>query len=82
MGPDTVDTMTPQTLAAFRDHGRVNPRAVMEGLSEAQAVLARLAEAGIRIDDVTDRVLEAGIQSFVDSYRQLLAAIERRLRAP
>src|SRR5207302_10826297 len=45
VGPDTVDTMPPQTLAAFRDHGRVNPRAVMEGLTEAEAVLARLAEA-------------------------------------
>ena len=54
----------------------------MEGLTEAEAVLARLAEVGIGIDDVTGRVLEAGIQSFVDSYRQLLAAIERRLRAP
>ncbi len=82
VGPDTVDTMTPQTLAAFRDHGRVTPRAVMEGLSEAEAVPARLAEVGIGIDDVTGRVLEAGIQSFVDSYRQLLQAIERRLRTP
>ena len=81
VGPDTVDTMTPQTIAAFRDHGRVNPRAVVEGVDDAQAALARLAGVGIRIDDVTQRVLEAGVQSFVDSYNQLLQAIARRLGA-
>ena len=81
VGPDTVDTMTPQTIDAFRDHGRVNPRAVMEGLEEADAVIARLARLGISIDDVTQRVLDAGVKSFSDSYHQLLGAIERRLKA-
>jgi len=71
----------PQTLAAFRDHGRVNPRALLEGLDEADAAVRQLAEAGISIDDVTQRVLDAGVKSFADSYNQLLAAIERRLRA-
>jgi transaldolase len=81
VGPDTVNTLPPQTLAAFRDHGKVNPRAVMEGLEEADAVIARLAEAGISIDDVTQTVLDAGVKSFSDSYHQLLSAIERRLKA-
>jgi len=81
VGPDTVDTIPPQTLAAFRDHGRVNPRALLEELDEADAVFRQLAEVGISIDDVTQRVLDAGVKSFADSYNQLLAAIERRLRA-
>ena len=81
IGPDTVDTMTPQTIAAFRDHGRVNPRAVMEGLDEAEALFPRLAQVGIAIDDVTQRVLDAGVKAFADSYTLLLASIERRLRA-
>jgi transaldolase len=81
VGPDTVDTIPPQTLAAFRDHGRVNPRAVMEGLDEADATFTQLAQTEISIDDVTQRVLDAGVKSFADSYNQLLAAIERRLRA-
>jgi transaldolase len=81
VGPDTVDTMTPQTIAAFRDHGRVSPQAVAEGVDEAQRVLARLADIGIKIDEVTQRVLEAGVQSFADSYNQLLKAIARRLGA-
>lgn len=81
VGPDTVNTIPPQTLSAFRDHGRVNPRAVTEGLDDATAVFARLAQAGISIDDVTQQVLEAGITAFADSYRHLLGAIERRLGA-
>jgi len=81
VGPDTVDTIPPQTLAAFRDHGRVNPRALLEGTDEVDAVFKRLAEVGIGIDDVTQRVLDAGVKAFADSYNQLLAAIERRLRA-
>jgi transaldolase len=81
VGPDTVDTIPPQTLAAFRDHGRVNPRAIMEGIDEVDAVFRNLAQAGISIDDVTQRVLDAGVKSFADSYHQLLGSIERRLRA-
>lgn len=81
VGPDTVNTLPPQTIADFRDHGKVNPHAVMEGLDEADAVIARLAEAGISIDDVTQRVLDAGVKSFSDSYHQLLSAIEGRLKA-
>jgi transaldolase len=81
VGPDTVDTLPPQTIAAFRDHGKVNPRAVMEGLEEADAVIAKLARVGISIDDVTQQVLDAGVKSFSESYTQLLGAIERRLKA-
>jgi transaldolase len=81
VGPDTVNTMPPATLQAFRDHGRVNPKAVLEGLDEATAVIARLREVGISIDDVTERVLAAGVKSFADSYHQLLEVIERRLQA-
>ncbi|HKV45396.1 MAG TPA: transaldolase [bacterium] len=79
VGPDTVDTLPPQTISAFRERGRVNPTAVTEGLEEATAVFARLKRVGISIDDVTQRVLEAGIAAFADSYRQLLASIEQRL---
>jgi transaldolase len=80
-GPDTVDTITPETLRAFRDHGRVNPRAVLEGWDESAAVFPRLKEAGIDIDDVTQHVLDAGVKQFADSYQQLLQAIERRLQS-
>jgi transaldolase len=80
VGPDTVDTIPPETLRAFRDHGRVNPRAVLEGWGESAAVFTRLKEVGIDIDDVTQHVLDAGVKQFADSYQQLLQAIERRLQ--
>jgi transaldolase len=82
VGPDTVDTIPPETLRAFRDHGRVNPQAVLEGWGESAAVLTRLAEAGVSLDDVTQHVLDAGVKQFADSYQQLLQAIERRLQSP
>jgi transaldolase len=81
VGPDTVDTIPPETLRAFRDHGRVNPRAVLEGWGESAAVFTRLRETGIDIDDVTQHVLDAGVKQFADSYQQLLQAIERRLQS-
>jgi len=81
VGPDTVATIPPETLQAFRDHGRVNPRAVLEGWDESAAVFTRLKEAGISIDDVTQHVLDAGVKQFADSYHQLLQAIEQRLQS-
>src|SRR5205085_10177249 len=43
IAPDTVDTLPPQTLDAFREHGRVAPR-LEAGLDEARETLSRLAE--------------------------------------
>lgn len=81
VGPDTVDTMPPQTLAAFRDHGRVNPRAVMEDADGARRVFASLAELGVNIDEVTQTVLDAGVKLFADSFRELRDTIESRRKA-
>lgn len=81
VGPDTVDTLPPQTLAAFRDHGRVNPRAVMEDMEGARRVFARLAELGISIDEVTQTVLDAGVKLFADSFRELQDTIGSRRKA-
>ena len=81
IGPDTVDTMPPQTLAAFRDHGTINPRAVMEDVEGARLVFARLAELGISIDEITQTVLDAGVKLFADSFHELLATIETRRAA-
>ena len=81
VGPDTVDTMPPATLAAFRDHGRVSPRAVMDGLDEARDVLRRLGPAGVRLDEITALLLDKGVQAFADSFTQLLASIDKKRAA-
>src|SRR5579872_5790877 len=80
VGPDTVDTMPPQTIAAFRDHGRVSPGAVMEDVEGAAKVLVDLAAAGVPIDDVTLMLLDAGVASFSQSFNELFASIETKRR--
>jgi transaldolase/glucose-6-phosphate isomerase len=79
IGPDTVNTLPPATLDAFRDHGR--PRASLtENVDEARRVLAALRAAGIDMGAVTDRLLAEGVKLFADAFDQLLAAVEHRSR--
>jgi len=80
IGPDTVNTMPPQTMDAFRDHGAVAD--VLSGAgTEAKAVLDDYALMDTGIEEVCARLEEEGVKSFLDSYRKLLAAVEGRLNA-
>lgn len=74
IGPDTVNTMPPATMDAFRDHGTVKA-AIESDLPGAEAVMARLAEAGIDIDKVGDGLVEEGVQLFIDAADKLLGAV-------
>jgi transaldolase len=77
MGPETVDTLPPATITAFRDHGR--PRVTIEdNIDEERAVLARLEEVGISLDQVTAHVLADGVRLFVEPFEKLLKTIESR----
>lgn len=78
IGPDTITTITPATLSAFRDHGRPR-RSITENRAEAHQTIAALAKAGISLDTVTAQVLDHGIQTFVEAFEKLLHALERRL---
>ena len=76
IGPETVNTLTPVTLAAFRDHGRL--RASLEdGIAEARGVIAALDTAGISLRDVTDRLLEDGVRAFIAAFDTLLFKMKR-----
>ena len=77
IGANTVNTMPPQTLTAFLDHGHAADT-VRDGLDEAQAALAGLAAAGIDLKEVTDELEADGVKKFADSFVQLLGAIEER----
>lgn len=77
IGPDTVNTMPPATLDAFRDHGRVRP-SLEEGVERAHQVLAQLAALGIDMERVYADLQAAGIQAFADSFSALLACIRER----
>ncbi len=78
IGPDTVDTMPPQTIVAFRDHGKVS-RTVDTGFGQAHSVIADLEKAEISMDAVTAQVLGEGVKSFADSFTQLAVGIEQKL---
>ena len=70
IGPDTVNTMPPKTIDAFRDHG-VARRTIDEGVDDARAVLAGLAEAGISLDAVTDQLQKDGVEAFTKSFIEI-----------
>jgi transaldolase len=74
IGPHTVNTVPPDTLAAFRDHGRV-AETLVQGWDEAKASLDRLARLGIDLDAVTQRLQVDGVAAFVQSFESLLASI-------
>ncbi|MBM3128942.1 MAG: transaldolase [Chloroflexi bacterium] len=77
IGPDTVNTLPPETIDAFRDHGK--PRLTLEeNLDDARRVLRDLESVGVSMDNVTRQVLDEGIVKFEQAFDQLLASIERR----
>ena len=79
IGPDTVNTMPPATFDAFRDHGR--PRAsLVEDVESAADTMATLAEVGISMKDVTDKLLIEGVQLFSDAFGKLLKAVEKQTK--
>ena len=76
IGPDTVNTMPPATIDAFRDHGKLR-NSLTEDLPGAQKVMDDLAKAGISIKEVTDKLTTDGVKLFADAFDKLLAAVEK-----
>lgn len=77
IGPDTVNTMPPHTLAAFLDHGQVR-LSLESDLAGARHVLADLGSLGISIAEVTRELEEEGVKSFADAFTTLLEAVDAR----
>ncbi|BAZ70957.1 transaldolase (plasmid) [Fischerella sp. NIES-4106] len=80
IGSDTVNTVPPTTLSAFRDHG--HPKSSLtEGIDDAQSTLSNLQQAGISLQQITDKLLTQGVQLFIDAFDQLLSAVEKKRTA-
>lgn len=79
IGPETVNTLPPQTLAAYQDHGRPAVR-VEDDLVGAKRVLERLGGLGIEFGDMATQLEQEGVEKFRVSFRQLLASLDRRRR--
>jgi transaldolase/glucose-6-phosphate isomerase len=73
IGPDTVNTMPPATLEAFRDHGRVRP-SLEENLDEARDTMEVLSHVGISMREVTEKLLAEGVRLFAEPFDKLLDA--------
>lgn len=76
-GPDTVNTVPPATLDAYRDHGQ--PRANLEeGVPAAQNVMRDLDRVGVSMKEATDKILEDGLRLFVEPFDKLLKAVDEK----
>jgi transaldolase len=80
IGPDTVNTMPPQTIVAFLDHGRVR-LSLEENLEAAHQTLVDLETLGISMQEVTRVLEEEGVKSFSDAFTVLLKAVDSRRQA-
>ncbi len=76
IGPDTVDTIPPATLDAFRDHGK--PRqSLTEDLPAAHKTMDTAAKLGISMKEVTDKLTDDGVRLFSEAFDKLLEAVEK-----
>jgi transaldolase / glucose-6-phosphate isomerase len=80
IGPNTISTIPPATLDAFRDHGKIRDT-LQAGIDDAQRVLDDLASTGISLDAVTDELTEEGVQLFADAADKLLGALAKKRTA-
>jgi len=80
IGPDTVTTLPPATMDAFRDHGRVRA-SLEEGVADARETVRALDRFGISLESVAEGLVADGVQLFADAADKLLGAIERKRAA-
>jgi len=78
IGPDTVNTMPPETVEAFQDHGEVRGDTILEGVDEAERLLEELRAAGVDYDEVVETLEDEGVRKFTDSFDELLDGIRAK----
>ena len=79
IGPDTVNTIPPATMDAFREHGNVK-RTLDADLPAADKIMSDLETAGISMQKVTDQLLNDAIKLFDDAFEKLLGAVDQKKR--
>lgn len=78
IGKDTVNTLPPATLDAFKDHGAANGETILEGIDNIEDTLDMLAEVGVDMNQVTRRLQVDGVEAFADSFDELIAQVEAK----
>ncbi|MGN1286139.1 MAG: bifunctional transaldolase/phosoglucose isomerase, partial [Bradyrhizobium sp.] len=77
IGPDTVNTVPPATLDAFRDHGKVRD-SLEENVEDARRVLEELEKSGISLDAITEELVKDGVKLFADAADKLYGAVAHK----
>lgn len=77
IGQDTVNTIPPATMDAFRDHGTVK-ETLIQDVDQARHVLVETKRLGLNLQAVTDKLLKDGVSAFVDAFDQLLGTVEAK----
>jgi transaldolase/glucose-6-phosphate isomerase len=80
IGADTVNTIPPATLEAFRDHGKVRD-SLEENIEDARRVLAELEKSGISLDAITADLVKDGVKLFADAADKLYGAVAHKRAA-
>ena len=80
IGSNTVNTVPPATLDAFRDHGRLR-NSLTEDVPAARKTMDDLAKSGISMKEVTDQLTEEGVKLFADAFDKLLTAVEKNTKS-
>src|SRR5205085_7137677 len=77
IGPDTVNTVPPATLDAFRDHGKLRD-SLEENIEDARHVLEGLEKSGISLDAITAELVKDGVKLFADAADKLYGAVAHK----
>ena len=77
IGRDTINTVPPATLKAFKDHGTVAPT-LEQNIDEAEQTMDMLAEVGIDMDQITHQLQVDGVEAFSESFRNLLDQVDAK----
>ncbi len=81
IGPETVNTLPPKTMDAFRDHGKASAK-LATGLNVAHQQLSELGDLGVSLGNITDELETAGIESFAEAFDRLLQSISDKRKRP
>jgi transaldolase len=80
IGRDTIDTVTPETLDDYRDHGKPQDR-IEQDLAKARLVLDRLPGLGIDIDEVAEQLEDEGVEKFNRAFDELMEALGKAVKS-
>ncbi|MDH3442310.1 MAG: bifunctional transaldolase/phosoglucose isomerase [Deltaproteobacteria bacterium] len=78
IGPETVNTLPPDTIDAFRDHGKIPGATAKENIADADATLAAVQALGVDFDAITEKLQKDGVAAFAASFDQLMAALDKK----